>query len=62
MTKQKLVKITDINGQAFEYEDCELLEGLGKLTVFVNVGGDGLLKKTFFTRNLISVETILIKE
>ncbi len=57
MTKYRYLKIKDICGETYEFEDCKVDRYFGRLIVDYIVP-IGTLRKIFFEKNLISWEFV----
>ena len=55
MSKYKWIKIKDVRGDVYEFEDCEALSIFGVVIIFYEAP-IGVVKKFFIKRNLISYE------
>lgn len=55
MTKYRWIKIKDVTGDTYEFEDCEMHAYFGRILVYY-VAPIGVVKKIFFMKNLVSVE------
>lgn len=58
MTKLRYLKVKDICGETYEFEDCEVKRWLGEIIVTYIVPL-GTLKKVFYEKNIISIEYLL---
>ena len=56
--KYKWIKLKDILGEKYEFEDCEVSEAFGKVIVYFQAPL-GVVKKEFLRRNLISIEKLV---
>lgn len=57
MTKYRYLKVKDICGETYEFEDCKVCRYFGRLVVDYIVP-IGTLRKIFFEKNLISWEFV----
>lgn len=55
MRNYKWIKITDINGETYEFEDCKMIEYFGSIVILF-VAPLGTVRKTFYKRNIVSFE------
>ena len=56
MTEKFLwIKLKDICGETYEFEDCEVKEGPFAITVYY-IAPIGTVRKMFFKRNIVSFE------
>lgn len=51
------IKLKDITGETYEYEDCEMKEGPFSIIIFF-VAPIGTVRKQFFKKNLVSFELL----
>lgn len=56
--KYKWIKIKDVLGEKYEFEDCEMSEAFGKVVVYFQAPL-GVVKKEFVRKNLISIEKLV---
>ena len=56
--KLRWIRIKDVLGEIYEFEDCEASEAFGKLIIFYQAPL-GLVKKEFVRKNLISIEKLV---
>lgn len=56
-TKYKWIKLKDVLGETYEYEDCEMKETFLTLIIFFKAPV-GVVKKMFFKNSLVNFEFI----
>lgn len=54
----RYVKIKDVTGETYEFEDCEAKEGLFSLIIFSKVP-IGVMKQVFYKDNIIFASMLL---
>lgn len=53
--KYRWIKLKDVTGETYEFEDCEMRETFLSIIIFF-VAPIGTVKKVFFKRSLVSFE------
>ena len=58
MTKYRWIKIKDVLGEIYEFEECNVSERPGTIIIFF-VAPIGIVKKQFVKKNLVSFEYLI---
>ena len=61
MAKKRFVKIKDVTGETYEFENCDMYTFIGKVVVYQPVPL-GTLQKSFYKKNIIFIEVLGYEE
>lgn len=61
MAKKRYVKIKDVTGETYEFENCDVDIFIGKVVVYHPVPL-GMLQKNFYKKNIIFIEILGYEE